>query len=154
MMAPRYRGITADQIPEVRTGDASVRVIAGTLNGVQGPVRDLFVDVEYLDVSLPPGTKFEHKTDEAWTAFAYTFKGATGFSGSRPVEAYNLVELGPGNTMTTEAGPEGARFLLVSGMPLGETIAWRGSIVMNTQVELDQAYRELKEGSFIKTGGS
>ncbi len=150
--APRYRGITADQIPEAKLGDASVRVIAGTLNGVLGPVRDLFVDIEFIDVSLTPGAEFTHETDESWTAFAYTFKGAAGFNGTRPIEAYNFVEFGVGDRVTAEAGPQGARFLLVSGEPLGEPIAWRGSIVMNTQTELDQAYREIREGTFIKAG--
>ena len=151
MTAPRYRGITADQIPEVRTGDASVRVIAGTLSDVQGPVRDLFVEVEYLDVSLPPGAAFTHETNKSWTVFAYTFKGAARFGGSRLVEAYHIVELSSGDAVAAQAGLEGARFLLVSGKPLGEPIAWRGSIVMNSQAELDQSYRELKEGTFIKT---
>jgi hypothetical protein len=150
MTTPRYRSITADQIPEVKTGDASVRVVSGTLSGVEGPVRDLFVDVEYLDVNLPPGTGFTHETDENWTAFAYTFKGAAGFSGSRLVEAYHMVELGSGDRVTAKAGPEGARFLLISGRPLGEPIAWRGSIVMSTQTELGLAYREIREGTFIK----
>jgi len=150
MTAPRYRGITADQIPEVKVGGSTVKVIAGRLNGVEGPVRDLFVDIEYLDVALAPGAEFSHETDESWTAFAYTFKGVAGFSGSRPIKAYNLVELGAGDKIKAEAGPRGARFLLASGKPLGEPIAWRGSVVMNTQVELDQAYKELREGTFTK----
>ena len=158
MMAPRYRGLTADQIPLVQDpGGASIRVVAGAVGGVTGPVRDVVIQPEYLDVALPAGRAFTHPTPRGHTVFAYVFEGLATFGAgegaTRPLENRHLVLFGDGDEVTVTAGAEGARFLLVSGRPIGEPIAWAGPIVMNTQEELDAAFRELDDGTFIKDRG-
>ncbi len=152
MMAPRYRGILSSDIPEAHlAGGLGVKVIAGCLNGIEGPVRDLVVETEYLDVAVPAGGVFERELPTGNRAFAYVFDGEGRFE-SRHVQDYHLVTLGPGRKVRAEAGAEGLRFLLVSGLPLGEPVAWGGPIVMNTQEELERAFREYREGTFIKHG--
>jgi redox-sensitive bicupin YhaK (pirin superfamily) len=136
-------------IPEVVVGDTKVRVIAGELEGVKGPVEDLVVEVEYLDVDMRPGSRFIHGTSSGDTVFAYMFQGEAGVDGSR-VDSGSLVVFKEGGSVEFNAGANGARFLLVSGEPLNEPVAWRGPIVMNTQDELDLAFRELRDGTFIK----
>jgi len=158
MRVPRYRGLTADQIPVVQDpSGASIRVVAGTVDGVTGPVRDVVIQPEYLDVTLPAGRIFTHPTPRGHTVFAYVFEGratfGTGEGATAPLENRHLVLFDDGDDVVVSAGTEGARFLLVSGQPIGEPIAWYGPIVMNTQEELDVAFRELDEGTFIKDRG-
>lgn len=155
MMDPRYRGFTASEIPEVRDpGGAVVKVIAGTVNGVVGAVRDVVSGPEYLDVNLPAGATFDHPTKRGHTVFAYVFEGAGHFDersdGSATASDRHLVAFEDGDRVSVRAGPSGVRFLLVSGKPIGEPIAWRGPIVMNTQGELRTAFEELQRGTFIK----
>lgn len=152
MRDPRYQGIESAQIPEVVTDRARVRVIAGKVGDVAGPVRDVTVDPEYLDVTLEPGASWTHATVESHTSFAYLFQGSAAFGDSEQIESETgtLVLLGPGETVEVRAGQSGARFLLLGGEPLREPVAWRGPIVMNTQEELAQAWRELDEGTFVK----
>jgi quercetin 2,3-dioxygenase len=156
MMDPRYRGVTAADIPEaIDAGGARVKVVAGRVGGVVGPVRDVVIDPEYLDVALPPHASFEHPTPRGHTVFAYVVGGRGTFSpdsDAAPVGDRHLVHFGDGDQVAVHTADEPVRFLLISGRPIGEPIAWYGPIVMNTQEELQVAYDELRRGTFIKAG--
>jgi redox-sensitive bicupin YhaK (pirin superfamily) len=156
MSDPRYRGIAAAEIPQVTdAGGAIVRVIAGSVCGVEGPVRDVVTRPEYLDVTLPAGASFTHPTPLGHTVFAYVFEGKGQFDDNpRNIAVTNrhLVEYEDGASVTIAASEgEPVRFLLVSGKPIGEPIAWQGPIVMNTQEDLDTAFSELESDTFVKT---
>jgi quercetin 2,3-dioxygenase len=153
MRDPRYQGIEAAQIPEARVGGATIRVIAGKVGDVAGPVNDITVEPEYLDVTLEPGAAWAHPVPADHNVFAYLFEGDGRFGGeARPVDAGTgaIVLFGDGDSVAVTAGAHGARLLLISGRPLNEPVAWRGPIVMNTQEELATAWRELEDGTFIK----
>jgi redox-sensitive bicupin YhaK (pirin superfamily) len=170
MTAPRYQDITSGEIPEVTDDDGTkVRVICGNFWGKNGPVDGVAADPHYLDVWVPPGKRKSLPVETTRHAFAYVFEGEGKFhSASRPLpvrtdrvgstggEIYelagnrSLVLFDSGDEVTVQAGDAGIRFLLVSGQPLEEPVAWRGPIVMNTQEELRQAYAELHTGTFIK----
>jgi len=153
MRDPRYRGIESADIPEVEADGARVRIIAGTVAGVTGPVTDVLVAPEYLDVALQPNAVWTHPTAADHTVFAYLFEGDARFdSEGEAVSAGTgtIVLFDSGDTVAVAAGAAGARFLLIAGKPLGESIAWRGPIVMNTREELNTAWRELDEGTFVK----
>jgi hypothetical protein len=155
MMDPRYRGLTAAEIPTVTLDSgAQVRVVAGTVADTTGPVRDIVTDPEYFDVSLPAHATFEHAIPSGHTAFAYVFEGEAYFDLERKgrVGSEQLVLYKPKGdriVVTTDESP--VRFILVSGRPLGEPVAWWGPIVMNTQEELRVAFEEYEKGTFIKT---
>lgn len=153
MMHPRYRDITAAQIPVATLpGGIEVKVICGRIGEVRGPVRDVVIEPEYLDVRLPPGATFSHPTPPGHTVFAYVHAGAGRFDEESAERHGNrsLVLFEHGDKVSIAAGEEGLRFLLVAGKPLGEPIAWGGPIVMNTRAELQLAFEELKRGTFIK----
>jgi redox-sensitive bicupin YhaK (pirin superfamily) len=153
MMAPRYRGISAAEIPTVvLRGGATAKVIAGVVNGVTGPVRDVVTRPEYLDVSVPAGVTFVHDTPRGHTVFAYVTGGEGWFDEGRErmLDDRQLVGYGEGDRVAITAGAAGVQFLLVSGQPIGEPIAWRGPIVMNSEDELATAFDELERGNFIK----
>jgi quercetin 2,3-dioxygenase len=153
MTPPRYRGLTAAEIPTVDLGDGiGAKLIAGRLRGVAGPVADLSVDATYLDVAMPEGRRLETPIVPEHNAFAYVFEGAARFGGSaaREIAAGQLAVLGPGDGVTVVTGPSSVRFLLVSGQPLREPVAWGGPIVMNTQEELRKAFEELRAGTFVR----
>jgi len=170
MTAPRYQDIAAADIPEVVDDDGTrVRVIVGDFWGKQGPVEGVAADPQYIDVSVPPGKRKRLKVDTTRHAFAYVFAGSGSFrdasdprgvlteatDGSDRIhreEAGNrsLVLFDSGDEIVVQAGDEGIRFLLVSGKPLEEPVAWYGPIVMNTQAELRQAISDLRDGTFIK----
>lgn len=164
MMDPRYRGVTANQIPEVHLPDGvTAKVIAGSLpdvregvGTVQGPVQDVVIDPEYLDVSVPAGVTFRHAVPADHTVFLYCIGGACsvtdGAEGVRDIADRMLVLFGAGEAMSLTAKDEGARLLLVSGAPLQEPVAWRGPIVMNTDEELRHAFEEFRNGTFVKVG--
>jgi len=156
MMDPRYRDITREQIPQVTLeGGAQVRVICGQVDGVRGPVQDVVIDPEYLDVTLPSGTGLSHRVPRGYTAFAYVLQGAARFEPGEQaslIGAERLVIWEDGDELSVVAGDRGTRFVLVSGQPLGEPIAWRGPIVMNTQQELALAFEEYRRGTFLKHG--
>lgn len=158
MTEPRYRGISASEIPEVTdAGGAIVKIIAGAVGGVTGPVRDVVTRPEYLDVTIPPGASFTHPTPRGHTVFAYVFEGQGVFDdkGASPIGNHSLVEFDDGDSVTAAAAErEPLRFLLVSGKPIGEPIAWQGPIVMNTQEELDTAFAELEANTFVKVRGA
>ncbi|HJV35375.1 pirin family protein [Geomonas sp.] len=170
MMDPRYRGITADEIPEVTLpGDIKVKIICGKVGDVQGPVQDVVAEPEYLDVTVPPETTFTHPITRGHKAFAYVVDGEGYFDPGRSAfehdaegvnyfdmkqecacgaETLILYEDGDQVSITTQDRP--VRFLLVSGQPLGEPVAWYGPIVMNTREELEVAFEEYQKGTFIK----
>ena len=170
MTAPRYQDIKANDIPEVTDDDGTkVRVIVGNFWGKQGPVEGVAADPQYVDVSVPPGTRKRLKVDITRHAFAYVFAGSGTFrdasdprgvlteatDGSDAVRRdetgnRSLVLFDSGDEVVVQAGDEGIRFLLVSGKPLEEPVAWYGPIVMNTQAQLRQAMQELQTGTFIK----
>jgi redox-sensitive bicupin YhaK (pirin superfamily) len=152
MMAPRYRGITGDQIPSLEKDGANIKVIAGSIDAIEGPVRDLVVDVEYSDVQLKSGSRFEHPTDTGLTVFAYVINGAI-LAGDALVKQENCALFGKGDQVNIIA-KERARFLFVTGKPLNEPIVWGGPIVMNTEAELARAYEDLERGTFVKNGGT
>jgi quercetin 2,3-dioxygenase len=153
MSVPAYRGLTAADLPEVSTDAGSrVKVVAGPFGQAEGPVRGIPVDPTYLDVRVPPGGEFEFPTKSGYTVFAHSIDGGGTFSGtdSQPVASGETVLFGAGGPVRVRASDAGHRFLLVSGRPLHEPVAWYGPIVMNTQSELLTAARELRSGDFIK----
>jgi quercetin 2,3-dioxygenase len=152
MSPPRYRGIEAREIPLVKTAEgATARVICGEVQGVRGPVADVAAEPEYLDVSVPQGSTFIHTVKPGHTVLSYVIEGE-GLFGPEHVRAAELtfIQYGPGTSVTVSADQKPVRFLLISGKPLGETIAWQGPIVMNTEEELSTAFRELQQGTFLK----
>jgi redox-sensitive bicupin YhaK (pirin superfamily) len=173
MMDPRYRDVTAGQIPEVRLpGGATVKIIAGEVSGVRGPVGDIVIEPEYLDVTIPAGSEFVHPTRPGHTVFAYVIDGRGYFCRERnpftyEVEGENyfdlerdpfvangsLVLFGDGGKIAAFTEEYAVRFLLISGMPIGEPVAWYGPIVMNTREELRVAFEEYNNGTFIKRRG-
>ncbi len=153
MMAPRYQDILAATIPRVEMeGGVLVRVICGEVAGVQGPVSDIVIEPEYLDVSVPRGSSFVRAIPRQHNAFAYVITGSASFDrqGTPPVGPENAVLLGKGDEVAISCPEEPARFLLVSGRPLEEPVAWGGPIVMNTREEVERAFREYSEGTFVK----
>ena len=172
MSAPRYQDIPAIEIPEVTDDDGTrVRVICGDFWGKRGPVDGVAADPRYLDVWVPPGRRKILPVETERHAFAYVFEGDGTFSqASQPLGVLtekagedgeilvrertgncSLVLFDSGNEVTVQAGENGIRFLLVSGKPIEEPVAWHGPIVMNTQAELQQAVAELRNGTFIKS---
>jgi len=159
MTAPRYQDIAAADIPEVVEDDGTrARVICGEFWGKTGPVEGVAADPRYVDVAVPPGVRRRIAVERTRTAFAYVFAGSGAFrdaSEPRPVLTdqvgnRSLVLFDRGDEIVVRAGDEGIRFLLVSGEPLEEPVAWHGPIVMNTQDELEQAFTDLQNGTFIK----
>jgi len=153
MRDPYYRGITDCDIPQVTTPTgAVVRVIAGEVEGIRGPVEGIVIDPEYLDVTVPAGSEFEHGVPADHNVFAYCIDGAAEFAPGTHVGNRQCVLYGPGDHVRIATGDTPVRFLLLSGRPLREPIAWRGPIVMNTAEELRTAFREYSEGTFVKVG--
>jgi redox-sensitive bicupin YhaK (pirin superfamily) len=170
MTAPRYQDVTSASIPEVTDDDGTkVRVVVGDFWGKRGPVEGIAADPRYLDVWVPPGRRKTLPVETSNAAFAYVFEGSGTFrdaSGPQPVmtertdgsSAAELMDAGDrslvlfdrGDEVTVQAGDHGIRFLLISGKPLREPVAWYGPIVMNTQAELERAYEELRAGTFIR----
>lgn len=171
MMNPRYRGIKKNEIPIIKTSDgATVRIICGEMSGTKGPVQDVVSNPEYFDVELPAGKSFTHFVTENHTVFAYVIDGEAYFDHIRKPFAHDAVGQNyfdmsspcpcrdgtlvlykkNGTHITVTTTDRSVRFLLVSGKPLNEQIAWYGPIVMNTQAELKQAFAEYQDGTFIK----
>jgi redox-sensitive bicupin YhaK (pirin superfamily) len=149
MMAPRYRDVTSDQIPEVTLDNGAViKVICGSVGDTKGPVTDIMIQPEYLDVALPADATFTHPTPKGHTVFAYVFEGS--LLGDDPIGNRSLAVFSDGSRLEVTAGVDGARFILVSGKPLGEPIAWSGPVVMNTQEQLQQAFDDYENGTFVK----
>jgi redox-sensitive bicupin YhaK (pirin superfamily) len=151
MIPPRYRGITGEQVPTLTEGEAEIKVVAGAIGRTKGPVTDLAVDVEYFDVNLAAGGSFERQAKT--NAFVYVIDGS-GSSAGTPLKAQQCALFEEGGGVVRIVTDKGIRFLFVSGKPLKEPVAWGGPIVMNTQEELEEAFRELDEGTFIKAAKS
>ena len=153
MIAPRYQDIPAGKIPEiVLENNIRVKVIAGVFQGVKGPAQDIIADPEYLDVEMPGNSSFVIPVNGGHRVFAYLYEGEAGMDEGRknPLQAGQGALFGEGRQIKVLAGGKGARFILISGKPIGEHIAWRGPIVMNTEEELSVAFREFRDGTFIK----
>lgn len=171
MTAPRYQDMKGADIPEVIDDDGTVvKIITGEFWGKRGPVDGIAADPQYLDVFMPAGVKKRFKIDTYRRAFAYVFDGAAVFADAAPPQGIllekevmgqevnirdlsgnrTLVRFGTGDEVVVQAGEEGVRFLLISGAPIEEPVAWHGPIVMNTQAELRTAMAELRNGTFIK----
>ena len=153
MSEPRYREIGAAELPLVSPhAGLAVRVIAGEVAGVRGPVQDAVIDPQYLDITLEPGADLEHPTPVGHTVFAYAVEGAgrVGAGAAHELRRGELALFGAGGSVTAAAGGRAFRLLLVSGRPLGEPIAWSGPIVMNTDEELATAFHEYREGRFVR----
>ena len=155
MTAPRYQDVKGADVPEIEEADGTkIRIICGSFNGVKGPVDNIAADPIYLDVSVPSGQTKTIGVEATRHAFAYVFAGAGAFYDASGPIAYNrsLVIFDNGDEVMVRAGDDGVRFLLVSGRPPREPVAWRGPIVMNTQEQLRQAFDELDKGTFLKHG--
>ena len=153
MMDPRYRDIIKEQIPEVDLNDnIKVKIICGEINGVKGPVQDIVTDPEYLDVFIEPNSEFQHSIDKTHNVFAYVIDGEAFFDPIKNeiVTAKHLVIFRSGDEVSIRTKDKPVRFLLISGKPIGEPVAWRGPIVMNTEEELRIAFNEYNKGTFIK----
>jgi redox-sensitive bicupin YhaK (pirin superfamily) len=171
MMAPRYRDVKAASIPEVTLDKGiTIKIVAGEIAGVKGPVRDIVIEPEMLDITVPAGTVFTHALSAGHTAFAYVLNGEAYFDDCRDAYAYEVVGHGwtdlerrcicqhetvvlfehAGDIVQVTTLDKSVRFLFVSGKPLNEPVAWYGPIVMNTQDELRVAFEEYNNGTFIK----
>jgi redox-sensitive bicupin YhaK (pirin superfamily) len=173
MTGPRYQDVSSGDVAEVTDDDGTrVRIICGTFWGKTGPVHGIAADPRYLDVSVPPGRRKLLPVETTRHAFAYVFEGSGSFRDASPpadvrterVGAANAAVRAPlgetgnrslvlferGDEVVVQAGDAGIRFLLVSGRPIEEPVAWYGPIVMNTEEQLRQAYAELRDGTFIK----
>jgi redox-sensitive bicupin YhaK (pirin superfamily) len=171
MTAPRYQDVKAAEIPEIIDDDGTrVRVVCGDFWGRRGPIEGVAADPRYLDISVPPGKRKVLPVEVERHAFAYVFEGSGNLRGaSAPFGVLtertdggneivtreqtgnrSLVLFDRGDEVTVQAGEQGIRFLLVSGKPIEEPVAWHGPIVMNTQAELQQAFAELRGGTFIR----
>jgi redox-sensitive bicupin YhaK (pirin superfamily) len=173
MMDPRYRDVANEQIPEVKLpNDTTVKIIAGEVSGIKGPVQDIVIDPEYIDVTVPANSEFRHPTKPGHTAFAYIIDGQGYCCREKnpftyEVEGINYFDIqrdpfvGNGAIVLFDDGDEimvfteehKVRFLLISGKPIGEPVAWYGPIVMNTHEELQIAFEEYSKGTFIKYKG-
>jgi quercetin 2,3-dioxygenase len=149
MTSPKYRGITNQEIPVIKKDGMEIKIISGAYDNNKGPVVDLNVDVEYFDVSMDKGKTSSFDLKKDYTTFCYLVEGEGDFEGSN-VYLRQLILFKDAETITVKA-KEKLRFMLVSGMPINEPIAWGGPIVMNTQEELQNAFDELNRGTFIKT---
>ena len=170
MTTPRYQDIAAPDVPEVTDDDGTrVRVVCGSFWGKRGPVEGVAADPSYVDISVPPGKRRRFEVDTRRNAFAYVFEGSGTFRDASeprgvltdtpgPVENIvrepagdrSLVLFDSGDEIVVQAGEHGIRFLLVSGKPIQEPVAWYGPIVMNTRDELRQAVEDLERGTFIR----
>jgi redox-sensitive bicupin YhaK (pirin superfamily) len=152
MCLPCYRGITAAEIPEIRAASgAIVKIICGRIGTTAGPITAISTDPEYLDITLPAGSRLTHPTRLGNRVMAYVIGGAGRFAPDATSECGNttLISFSVGDEVTITAGSQGLRFLFMAGIPLHEPIAWQGPIVMNTEEELVQAFQEYRSGTFL-----
>jgi len=170
MMDPRYRDVKSHQIPEATLDNGvKVKIICGEVKGVKGPVQDIVIDPEYLDITVPSNSHLRYPVKGGHTVFAYVIEGKGYFDPGRDVYAYevegrnyfdfkrecmmgseNLILFDDGDELTISTEEKPVRFLLISGKPIGEPVAWYGPIVMNTQEELRVVFEEYENGTFIK----
>ncbi len=173
MMDPRYRDVTKEQIPEVKLPNGTtIKIISGEVSGIKGPVQGIVIDPEYIDITVPANSEFRHPTKQGHTVFAYIIDGQGYFCKEKNpftyeveginyfdiqrdpfVENETIVLFEDGDEIMVFTGEHKVRFLLISGKPIGEPVAWYGPIVMNTQEELRIAFEEYNQGTFIKYKG-
>ncbi len=172
MTAPHYQDMPSTEIPVITDDDGTrVKVITGSFWGKTGPIKGIAADPQYLDIQIPAGVKRTFPVDTYRRAFAYVFEGQAAFADASAPSGVllekevagqdvnirdmsgdrTLVRFGTGDEITVQAGPQGVRFLLISGAPINEPVAWHGPIVMNTKEEIRQAMRDLRNDTFIKT---
>ena len=170
MMLPRYRDVKSNDIPVITLeNDVQIKIICGTVNKIHGPVQDIMIDPEYLDITVPAHTVYEHPVKPGHTVFAYVIAGQGYFCKEKKPFIYEaegknsfdmetdplasngtLILFEDGRSVHIETGDPSIRFLLISGKPLNEPIAWHGPIVMNNQAELQLAFDEYRAGTFLK----
>ena len=153
MIPPRYQDIPSGKIPVVETENKSrVKVLAGTFQGVKGPVENIVANPEYLDVEIPGNSELLIPVNPDHTVFAYLYEGTANFDEKRknPLRAGEGALFGQGDQVWVKTGASQARFIMIAGNPIRESIAWHGPIVMNTDEELEVAFKELRNGTFIK----
>jgi len=165
MTSPRYRDVTHDQIPEISLENGTtIRIICGESYGKQGPVQEIFIDPSYLDIQVPARQVFRHPVQQGHTVFAYVIEGQGHFGptaitdddNDQKIEAPDMISnetlvlFSDGDQVVVSSRNDAVRFLLVSGKPIREPVAWQGPIVMNTQEELRLAFEEYQAGTFIK----
>ena len=170
MMAPRYRDVKSSQIPKITVNaGAQVSIICGKVNDMAGPVRDIVIDPEYLDIAVPSKSNFTHTVKRGHTVLAYVIEGAGYFDQRHDLYSFevvganyfdferdylfgpeNLIIFDDGDEVTINTEDKSVRFLLIAGKPIGEPVAWYGPIVMNTREELRIAFEEYQNGTFIK----
>lgn len=170
MMLPRYRDVKSNDIPVITLeNDVQIKIICGTVNKIHGPVQDIMIDPEYLDITVPAHTVYEHPVKPGHTVFAYVIAGQGYFCKEKKPFIYEaegknsfdmetdplasngtLILFEDGRSVHIETGDTSIRFLLISGKPLNEPIAWHGPIVMNNQAELQLAFDEYRAGTFLK----
>lgn len=170
MMSPRYRDVKSNDIPVITLeNDVQIKIICGTVNKIHGPVQDIMIDPEYLDITVPAHTVYEHPVKPGHTVFAYVIAGQGYFCKEKKPFIYEaegknsfdmetdplasngtLILFEDGRSVHIETGDPSIRFLLISGKPLNEPIAWHGPIVMNNQAELQLAFDEYRAGTFLK----
>jgi len=155
MLPPQYRDIKSSEVPVVTSDGVVTRVLGGSFGETTGPVAEVTVPVTYLDVSMESNKSFSYRVKYDDTLFIYVIEGAVvcraeGNRTEQWVRAGNTGLTQKGNTLTVKTGKSPARFLLVAGAPLNEPVAWRGPIVMNTEEEIEIAFRELQDGTFVK----
>jgi redox-sensitive bicupin YhaK (pirin superfamily) len=170
MMLPRYRDVKSNDIPVIiLENDVQIKIICGTVNKIHGPVQDIMIDPEYLDITVPAHTVYEHPVKPGHTVFAYVIAGQGYFCKEKKPFIYEaegknsfdmetdplasngtLILFEDGRSVHIETGDPSIRFLLISGKPLNEPIAWHGPIVMNNQAELQLAFDEYRAGTFLK----
>ena len=155
MMDPRYQEIKQNQVKRIAPGPGvDVRIICGSIGGVTGPVKNILADPEYFDITLDAGVTFNHPVKPGYTAAAYVIggHGAFGSPAGRPAANRDMVLFSDGDSIQVRSAADGVRFLFFSGKPFNEPVAWRGPIVMNTDAELREAFRQYQNGTFIKKG--
>ena len=173
MMDPRYRDVANEQIPEVKLPNgATIKIISGEVSGIKGPAQNIVIDPEYVDVTVPAHSEFRHPTKRGYTVFAYLIEGQGYFFQEKNPFTYEVVGrndfdlqrdplvgnetmvlFDDGDEIMVSTEGQKVRFLLISGKPIGEPVAWYGPIVMNTQDELRIAFEEYQQGTFIKYKG-
>ncbi len=146
MMPPRYQDIPPGQVPVIEDGDATVRLVAGSIGPVEGPVQGIVTDPEMLDVTVPAGASWSRAVAADKQGFLYVFQGDLSVGG-RQVPEQHIAVLGEGDDLTVTAGADGARFLLLAGRPIGEPVARYGPFVMNTEAEIRQAITDYRNGT-------
>ena len=156
MSQPRYQEVRADNIPSVQRSGATVRVVAGEFDGVRGPVGEIAINPVYLDVELEPGSGFSYPIPEGHTTLAYVFEGKGNFSMTpnehrADIEAVHMIILGEGDQLNVQAAEDSAvRFMFISGARINEPIVPYGPFVMNTEAEIQQAFEDLRNGTFVR----